>query len=192
MGKTIDAEALIKEISSLESQVRESLFVNNDERRLSGISRAADILVRFLKLDLTPAEYESMQANRSDYITSSWVNFLTDNCRRYQLDLQPAVSGVIDDNFENLDSFYRVGIDREEAFINNIKKKIDNTGDNFVVVITGGFHTTGLCKLFQKENFSYAVVTPSITKKGDPDVYFSILKQDKEILPDYEATDSDY
>lgn len=191
-GKNIDAEALIKEISSLENEVRGSLFVNNDERSLSGISHAVDMLVRFLKLDLTPAEYESMQADRSDYMTAAWISFLVDNCRRYQLALRPEASGIIDDNFDKLDSFYKVGIDREQAFLKNIKHKIDSSKDSFAVVITGGFHTAGLSKMFQQEGYSYAVVTPSISKKGDPDVYFSILKQDKEILPDYSGTDSDY
>jgi hypothetical protein len=192
MGKNIDAEALIKEIVSLESQVRGSLFVNNDERRLSEISHIVDMLVRFLKLDLTPAEYDSMQATRSDYMTVSLVNFLTDNCRKYQLSIRPEVSGIIDENFEKLDSFYRVGIDRELAFLKNIKQKIGSSKDSFAVVITGGFHTAGLSKMFQQQGYSYAVVTPSISKKGDPDVYFSILRQDKEILPDYSGTDSDY
>ena len=192
MGKNIDAEDLVKEISSFENEVRKSLFVNNDDRRLSEISHAVDILVRFLKLDLMPAEYDSMQADRSNYMTATWVSFLADNCRKYQLDLRPEVSGIIDDNFEKLDSFYKVGIDRELAFIKNIKQKIESSRDSFAVVITGGFHTAGLSKLFQQQGYSYAVVTPSISKKGDPDLYFSILKQDKEILPYYSGTDSDY
>jgi len=178
MGKSIDAEALIKEISDFEARIRQVLFVNNDERRLSDISGTLDTLERFLKLDLIPSEYEKMQAEPSKYVTAAWINFLTDSCRRYQLALRPTSSQVIDENFDKLDSFYRVGIDREQAFMRNIKKEISRAGENIVVVITGGFHTSGLSKLFKEDGYSYAVVTPAISKKADPAIYYSVLRGD--------------
>jgi len=191
-GRKIDAEALSKELLDLEQAVRESLFANNNERRLVEISKKLDILERFLRLDLTPAEYESMLSDKSDFLTASWVNFLSDNCRNYKLALRPKVSSIIDDNFDKIDSFYKVGMDREQAFLKNIKKKMsENKNDAVVAVITGGFHTTGMSKLFQKEGFSYVVVTPAITKKSDPEVYFSVLRQDKEPLPEYSGSDTE-
>jgi hypothetical protein len=177
MGKNIEVDDLIKEVSSLEAAVRQALFINNDERRLSDISHSVDVLERFLKLDLTPAEYDVMQTNPSNYMTATWINFLADSCRRYQLALRPEMSGIIDDNFDALDTFYKVGIDREQAFLRNIQQKIKRVENNsYVVVITGGFHTTGLNKLFKEQGYSYAVVTPAITKKSDPEIYFSVLR----------------
>ncbi|MFA6383870.1 MAG: hypothetical protein WCY10_00705 [Candidatus Omnitrophota bacterium] len=188
-GRLIKAEELIQEISLLESAARESLFVNNDERRLSAIARSLDIIIRFLQLDLTPAEYAALQADRSDYLPSSWVNFLSDSCRRYNIAVRPSITGVIDDNFDKLDSFYKVGIDREAAFLKNIKQKIGAGRDNVVVVITGGFHTAGLSKLFQKEGYAYAVVTPAITKKSDPEIYFSVLRAETDRDEDVAESD---
>jgi len=177
LGRNIDAEKLIKEMHDFESSVRESLFVNNDERRLSSISSAIDILTQFLKLDLTPAEYSAMQADRQNYTTASWINFLTDACRRYNVALRPQASALIDQDFDTLDGFYKVGIEREKAFMQNISQKISRSGDNnYVVVITGGFHTSGLSRLFKESGYSYAVVTPGISKKSDPEIYYSVLR----------------
>jgi hypothetical protein len=44
-------------------------------------------------------------------------------------------------------------------------------------VIAGGFHTAGMSNLLRQNGFRYAVVTPAITKRGDPDVYLSVLRQ---------------
>ncbi len=185
-GKKIDAEKLVKEVAALEEAVRESMFLNNDERRLVDISKKMDMLERFLRLDLTPEEYAAIDADKSGYMTASWANFLADNCRKYKLTVRPEVSEILDDNFDKIDSFYKVGMEREQAFLKNIKERIAKSPeDQVVAVITGGFHTARMSKLFRREGYSYAVVTPAITKKNDPELYFSVLREDKEPLPDY-------
>lgn len=185
MGRNIDAEKLIREVSELETRVRQALFVNNDERRLSDISEALDTLDQFLRLDLTPAEYDAMQADRSRYMTAGWIVFLSDSCRRYGLPSRPVASTVIDENFDALDSFYKVGIDREQAFMRNIANKINAASDSsYVVVITGGFHTSGLSRLFKEQGYSYAVVTPSISQRADPSIYYSVLRGENGELED--------
>lgn len=177
LGRDIDAEKLLKEISRAEDRLSESLFVSNDERHLSGISDSLGTLRQFLRLDLTPGEYAAMKKDPSRYVTASWINFLTDRCRRYRISARPSASLIIDENFDALDSFYQVGIDREQAFMRNIAQKISAAGDNgYVVVITGGFHTSGLSRLFKEQGYSYAVVTPAISRRADPAIYYSVLR----------------
>ncbi len=179
-AKKVNPEALIKEIGSLEDRIRETLFGTNDERQLYKIARAVDILARFLKLDLTVDEYEALVASRRDYLTSAWIPFLNDNCRRVRLSVRPQASSVIDEHFNELNSFYQVGLQREHAFMKNIKEKMAGSKEQIAVVIAGGFHTAGMSKLLGQNGFRYAVVTPAITKRGDPEVYLSVLRQDKE------------
>jgi hypothetical protein len=59
----------------------------------------------------------------------------------------------------------------------NIISKISTAADTgYVVVITGGFHTSGLSRLFKEHGYSYAVVTPAISHKADPAIYYSVLR----------------
>lgn len=176
-ARKVNPEALINEIGSLEDSIRETLFGTNDERQLYKIARGVDILTRFLNLDLTVNEYESLIASRQDYVTASWIPFLTDNCRKFRLPQRPQASAVIDEHFDELNQFYQVGLQREQAFIKNIKEKMSDSKEQIAVVIAGGFHTAGMSNLLRQNGFRYAVVTPAITKRGDPEVYLSVLRQ---------------
>jgi len=185
MGRNIDAEKLLIEISAIEGSLFSALSITGEERTLCGISDALDTLAQFLRLDLTPAEYAAMQNSKSQYKTASWINFLTDCCSRYEIPAHPSASSVIDENFDTFETFYKVGIDREQAFIRNISNKIKNSPEsNIVVVITGGFHTAGLSKLFKEYGYSYAVVTPALSQKADPAIYYSVLRGENEEIED--------
>jgi hypothetical protein len=41
-----------------------------------------------------------------------------------------------------------------------------------------------MTQLFKEEGYSYAVVTPTITKKADPEIYYSVLRGEKEEIED--------
>lgn len=176
LNKDIDASELLEEISLLEEEVRNSLFAGKKERRLSEISKYIGIVNRFLKLELSPGEYEYFRAHKPNFFTSSWIDFLTENCRQYNIGMYPAASRVIDENLDKLDEFYQLGIVREEAFFDNMDKKMDESGEKIAVLITGGFHTPGITRMLKNKGYSYAVVVPVITKETDSSVYFSVLK----------------
>jgi len=180
MAKDIDAVSLIAEIDALQDALRDKLFVNNDERHLTKISQALGVLNGFLKLELTPQEYEVFTGDRSVFATGSWVNFLNDNCRRYGISTRVDASPAIDDNMEAFEQFYRLGLAREESFIKNLDKKLDESGEKMVVLITGGFHTPGVTRMLKDRGYSYAVVAPVITQQTDSSLYFSVLRGERE------------
>jgi hypothetical protein len=190
LGSQIKPEALTQEIAALEIKIKESLFVNEDEKKLSAISDSLSILERFLKLDLTPQEYEGFVSHRDDHRAAPWIKFLADNSAKFDIAQNIAVAGPIDDNIDTFNDFYRIGLEREKFFIKNISDKLSLSGDRVAVVITGGFHTPGLSKLFKERGYSYAVVTPAISQKADPEVYYSVLRGERgEIEDTYLAED---
>ncbi|MFC1658664.1 hypothetical protein ACFL1D_04665 [Candidatus Omnitrophota bacterium] len=175
-SKDIDTKELLREVGVIEGNLGELCMVNSDQKRLKKILKSMEILVEILNVELPPEDYEYFQANKSDFLTASWIDFLTENCRSYNLTPLPAVSSIIDDNLEQLQGFYQLGLAREEAFISNLVNRMDETGENLAVLITGGFHTPGVTRMLRDKGYSYAVVTPVITKKSDPSIYFSVLK----------------
>jgi len=182
ISKDIDAEDLLEEVSSVENSIKQACFVNTEQRRLNEISKSLQILTRFLNLELTPEDYEYFKANRAKFLTASWIDFLTENSNTYNLPMQPSASNVIDRNLEQLEGFYQLGVEREKAFIKNVVNRVDESGQNLAVLITGGFHTPGVTQMLKDKGYSYIVVAPVITEKSDPNIYFSVLKGEKSHL----------
>lgn len=180
VGKDIDTARLLKEISSIEDKILERLFDSDDQRRLNQIDKQVGMLEDFLRLDLTPEEYADFTRNRAEFTTASWIAFLTENCGNYGIAMRPSASTAIDDHLDRLEEFYKVGMERESAFLRNVTKKMESTKDNIAVLITGGFHTEGVSRLLRDNGYSYAVVTPAISKKGESDIYYSVLRGDSE------------
>jgi len=179
LSNNLDVEEFLKEIGLIEKQISETLFVKNDQRKLYEISASLDMISKLLSLGLMPEEYEIFKENKGSLVTASWINFLTDNCRRYNLAGLPAASDTIDNNLDQFESFYTLGVEREKAFIRNIRNKMEESKDTLAVLITGGFHTPGISRLLKEEGYSYAVVTPAVTGKSDNSIYLSVLRGQK-------------
>ncbi len=182
ISKDINAPTLIKEITGLEAKIKEACFSNAEERKLDEISQALAILKRILNLELTPEDYAYFKANKANFLTASWIGFLTESCQKYNLSNEPSASQVVDANLEQLDGFYQLGLAREKAFIDNLVNKMNESGENLGVLITGGFHTPGVTQALKDKGYSYIVVAPVITQKSDPNIYFSVLRGEKNRL----------
>jgi hypothetical protein len=191
LGNQVKSEVLIKDISLIEKKIKEALFSNDGEKELCRISDSLDTLERFLKLDLTPWEYDDFISRKNDFKISSWTNFLTQACQKYGLTENLQVSSSMDENIDKFNAFYRIGLEREQSFLKNIADKLALSGDKIAVLITGGFHTPGMSKLFKDNGYSYAVVTPAISKKTDSNLYFSVLRNGKNKIDFYSEDETD-
>jgi hypothetical protein len=181
-SKSVKAEELIREISVLEAKIKQGLCTTDDERSLADIDSRLALAVKFLKLELTPEEYNVFAPEKDKYMTMSWIPFLVEASLRYQLPETPKASDAMDSNFDRLESFYRLGMAREESFMKNMTEKMSLTGDSAAVLITGGFHTEGINRMLKDAGYSYAVVTPAITEKADPEIYFSVLRSERNMV----------
>lgn len=170
---------LIKEISALEEELKNRSFTNDAQRRLSEISRMSLILKHLFDLELTPEEYSYFKANRDKFGVSSWKDFISAECQRYNLPDFTVSSQAVDGNLDVLEKFYKLGAARESVFIKNMEKRMDEAEERTAVLITGGFHTPGITKALKTKGYSYVVLAPVITEKSDSSLYFSVLKDQK-------------
>ena len=176
ISQGINAKDLLAQISETEDKIKEAFFINNDQRQLSQISKWLELLKGLLNLELTPEQYGYLQDNRSKFTTASWVYFLTENSRRYNLGMSLSRSKIIDDNLNKLQEFYQLGVEREKIFIKNLVNKMNDSREKLAVLITGGFHTPGITSMLKNKGYCYIVVTPVISKRADSAIYFSVLK----------------
>ncbi len=182
VSKEVNAAELLKEVNAIEEKIKDASLTNAGQIRLAEIDKSLQILTKILNLELTPEDYAYFKVNKPKFVTVSWTDFLTENCSRYNLTMQASGSKLIDGNLEQFDEFYQLGVKREQAFIKNIVSKMDESGENLAVLITGGFHTPGVTQMLKDKGYSYIVAAPAITQKSDSSVYFSVLRGEKKHL----------
>lgn len=179
-SERIDPAGLLLELSGLEEELTETLFFSDEEARLYEVSQVLNILLKFVQMQLTPDDYDYYCRHREQCLTASFVDFLEDLCRRYYLSCRPSVSPAVDGHLNEFEKIYQLGMEREDAFIDNLEEKMEKSKVPLAVLIAGGFHTPGITERLKKRGYSYAVVTPYVSEDSDRSTYFSILKQDRE------------
>ena len=76
-----------------------------------------------------------------------------------------------------LESFYEIAYKRDDAFLRNSLKRMEKDRDRAAILITGGFHTKNLTRLFMENGIAYLVITPNLSQKTDDELYDRILKE---------------
>ncbi|MCX7927235.1 MAG: hypothetical protein N2606_03765 [Candidatus Omnitrophica bacterium] len=171
----IKIEQLTSEIRNLNEQLQQKLSVNETQKRLLKIKCYLELANKLLELELSPEEYHYFTCHQEYFSSSYWQKELISLTERYNLNLSIRPCEVVDSVIKQAAEFYQLGIEREEAFMTNIKKYLKEYKQNIAVVITGGFHTPGLTRRFKKENISYAVISPNVSQKTEREKYELLL-----------------
>ena len=173
----IDTAALFDEAGALSAAVEAKLIKDNTQQRLSRISNAVHVLDNFLNLKLVPNDFKYYKAHRNDFNTASWIDFLKKQARRNKASttgLKPA--RTIDKNLSTLVKFYDLANERDDTFVQNAIKLMNDKDADLAVLIAGGFHTPSLKQKLRECGMAYVVIAPHTTQETDPEQYRYILK----------------
>lgn len=77
----------------------------------------------------------------------------------------------IDILFDKAAGFYQGVRARDELMLQNIEKRLKETGETKAVVVTGGFHAKPFTEFFKRAGYSYALVSSKITSSEGRDAY---------------------
>jgi len=175
---TRDHPELLREAKTLEEILKNRMFRSEEEKQLSEISNHLDLLLDFFKFNLAPDDLAYYRAHREGFMISRWLPFLRKKIKSLRLRTTlPRGLDTLEKHLPMLESFYEIGARRDYAFVENAMQKIEETDEKMAVLISGGFHTGQLIKLFRERRLSYVVVSPKVTMPSDLDLYHSILKE---------------
>lgn len=176
--ETIDSAALFREIKALESALEQALATGEEQKRLIAISKNLELMKEFVNLELTPDDFEYFKQNEGEFNAAVWVRFLNDQLMKHKLTQRlPENPSSIEKIIPNLKNFYTIARKRDEVFLSNTRKYMDEEGVNLSVLIAGGFHTPNLLKLFRESKISYIVVAPKVMTPTDDKLYHKILTE---------------
>ena len=173
----IDTANLFDEADELSQKIEAALTENNEQKRVSEISRAIVVLDNFLNLKLVPKNFTYYKAHKGDFITASWIEFLQQLAKKQKVritSLKPAYTA--DKNLSTLVRFYDIANDRDDAFVMNSIRLMNEYDEKIAVLIAGGFHTPSLKQKLKESSLSYIVIAPHTTQQTDPEQYRYILK----------------
>ncbi len=158
--------------------------ISKDSRLIRAIDRFIGLLKTAYNIQMTTKEFDSFEINEPDFSTVSYLAFINRKLAEtgYFEDLIPYKNNL-DEGKKALEAFYDSVSKRDSAFIRNTEKilkdektsrpssLVSRPSSQVAIMITGGYHTQNLKKLFKEKGYSYAVLTPLITSETNQKKY---------------------
>ncbi|MGB2601846.1 MAG: metallophosphoesterase [Candidatus Omnitrophota bacterium] len=156
----VDAVAAKQEIILLDEAIRETFYTTQKERKLDEVSRKLAITEDLFSLNIKDSFYRYYLDNKESFKVSAYLPFIEKEAQAYgiQVTWGDKVSDL-DGYIENISLFYDRSRERDAAFYENLS--FDNRTQQVAVLITGGFHTERLMKLFKDKGISCISVIPA-------------------------------
>lgn len=175
MYSAIDKLKIMGEITTLETQLKETMFTDPVQRELDVLSKNLALLKNMFNISLTKDDYRYYLDKKETFDMRRYLDFIRREAPRAQLDF------TIDDGIEKIDAyrediakFYGYSFERDVAFLKNMKT--EGRGTKTAMMVTGGFHTENLCELFRKNKINYVSIMPNFKNKpGYQSPYFDLL-----------------
>lgn len=161
----INNEKLFEELDTIKGAIKNKLFQNEDQRKLSLAWDNAEILIGLINIKLANREFDYFKTHRDQFRLEFFTDFIRAKTGMYNLayNIEPPPE-TIKDNLPKMESFYEIAVKRDNALVDNTIKAMKQDEANAAVLITGGFHTEGITRILEEKGISYVVVCPNITK----------------------------
>lgn len=165
----IQTAMLWTELKGWIEKIERVLSRNTEERELIALSRKFDSFDQSLRLELGREEFSSLKIDQNSDLAFS-------NETR---PIPPSLAGAL----LCAKSFYEIALAREKAMIQNALVSIEKSKASVVVLVAGGFHSSGISRALRKKKFPFMILSPrlqtSLSMKAyqglmlDPRIHFS-------------------
>ncbi|MDP2929356.1 MAG: UTP--glucose-1-phosphate uridylyltransferase, partial [Candidatus Omnitrophota bacterium] len=180
----IENERLFEDIKKFEGAVKEKMFANDDQRTLDRLSRHIDTLLGLVNIKLLNDDFDYYKSHKEEFEYEAFSGFINKMTTRYGFAYEiDAPSEAVKESMPKLEDFYAIAIKRDKALVDNTIGAMNKEDARISVLVTGGFHSEGIAKLLEKQNISYLVVCPNITKDVETP-YIKILTNQRTPLED--------
>ncbi|MBL8023824.1 MAG: hypothetical protein JNK54_06025 [Elusimicrobia bacterium] len=172
LAEKIDRNKLLDELTRAERETEDRLAVTPAQKELVAVARRIALLEKLSTQSMTPEDWAVYEKERSHILK------IVDDVAALSgaPDAGPPVSLV--DLLTPAEAFCRNAVDRNEAFIENLKSQLFAQKARAAVLVAGGFHSDGLASLMRKKDLSYLVVTPKITEVPKENNYLDVFARD--------------
>jgi fructose-1,6-bisphosphatase/sedoheptulose 1,7-bisphosphatase-like protein len=172
----LDPAKVFKELDELDQRIRNSIYRSEQEKSLDQMNRYIFSLDRLIRLSLSRDEFEFYIKERAKYPIETLPAKLQELAQSLGFSLDKPLSiNVLSSSLSDLEGFYAMALSRDEAILSNVLERMEEEKSPVTILVTGGFHTTGLTEEFRKKKVSYMVVAPKISTASDRSIYLSTM-----------------
>ncbi|MFH0764030.1 MAG: hypothetical protein V1927_03410 [Candidatus Omnitrophota bacterium] len=174
--ESIDKSALLKEMEDVEALVADRLAGTIDQRKIRRLDKDLTILKAIFNTSLIKEDFDYYSAHKDDFDVKNFTGFFIRKGPVYGLKFTPDEKLNSLDTYRNeMEKFYEYSFKRDDAFLKNIEAKLASDKKNVAILVTGGFHSANLFKLFKDKGYSYAKIMPKFKADQDDNPYFNLL-----------------
>ncbi|MCB4755954.1 MAG: S8 family serine peptidase [Elusimicrobia bacterium] len=157
LAENIDVDALLKEVRLAEEKAYASLTKSPEEKGLLALSRRLYLVGKLLDFALTTSEWEE-----------------------YKVFHHPRESGN-DGSLSSFESFYHEAEIRDAAMTENLLRGMKKAKAHVAVLVTGGFHSSGIDRKMTDAGVATITFAPKITKveSDNGTGYLSVFTQER-------------
>ncbi len=172
----VDLDKTLDELRAVEDAIYLDALGSPDQRRVRAIDRYTSLLLNAYNIRMSADEFQSFLANEPDFSTVAYLSFMNAKLAAlgYFEQIVPQTP-VLENGKTALEDFYDSVQKRDFAFLENTEKALRSEGQKTAVLITGGYHTSHLKKLFAARGYSFAVLTPIVTAETNQQKYEKLL-----------------
>ncbi|HTL71202.1 MAG TPA: hypothetical protein VL404_07930, partial [Candidatus Eisenbacteria bacterium] len=172
----IDFDGLLGEVMRLEDALYAAVLTVDDQKLTRAIDRFINLLWVAYNIQMSTDEFALFNANEPDFGTVQSLAFLNRKLSElgYFEDLVP-FGDCLEKGRVALQEFYDSVSRRDLAFLNNTEKELNSSGQKVAVLISGGYHTPHIKKLFREKGYSFAVLAPLVSSETNQRKYEKLL-----------------
>lgn len=174
----VDFVGLVDENDELIRRIWRSTLQEKDALRLWELSEHLALTEKLFSLEIAKPEFDRYARRRQDVRFETLVALAFVNRRLDEMDATADVlpySDVVDQSREMAETFYRTNEARDAVFVEKTLARMSESGARAAILVTGGYHTPNLTRLFKERGLSYAVVMPYINGQTNRRRYEEIL-----------------
>ncbi len=174
----IDLIQVFSEISAVETEVRNRLFMTTAERDLNRMLNVVRILTHFLEAKLNSADEQFYRDN----IKLFDIGYIRDYFKEQILNFSEDIDDYVDFEFiqrqiPKADEFYKQVKERNHALLKNMVKRMREKKVKVAALVSGGFHTEGIATLMQQNRISHLVYMPKFGKEEGDRPYLTVITE---------------
>lgn len=174
--EALDRPVVLDEVGAIEKALFDKMADNDDQKAIYSLDEDLAVIKDIINISLVKDGFDRYMSDKDAFRVKRFADFINAKAPLYGLSF--TINGSVeklDQYRENMEKFYQYSLKRDDAFIKNIGKKLDDDKKNVTILVTGGFHTGNLSRMFKENEYSYIEVMPKFAGAGDESPYMKLL-----------------
>jgi len=174
--EAIDHDKLLKERDILEEDIKATMYENLEQKMLSDLDKTIKKIDGFHQLEMSRDDLQYYYDNQDLFSFSKFLSFIGTYAPRYNIafDIESNLL-ELDAHYSDFEEYYRYAKERDTIMNEKTLERMEALQVTIAVQVCGGFHTDGMMRALKKQNISFLVLAPRITKEDPNNPYLDIL-----------------